>query len=102
MQQFIKTIVLITFLLTAFDANAQPTDENGGSVEASAREQLFGAWDWVAKTRQPNRGGTERYALKPQGEQIRINFDRSGRCSISKNGATINAAQAQYFMNSHP
>ncbi len=88
MNYFFKILILAFFFGNSFAAKAQ-VEEVGG--ETSAREQLFGSWDWVAKTRQPNRGGSERYTLKPQGEQIRITFDRAGRCNISKNGMTINA-----------
>ncbi len=87
MQHFFKILILVCFTCANFTVQAQ-VEEVGG--ETSAREQLYGSWDWVAKTRQPNRGGSERYTLKPQGEQMRITFDRAGRCVISKNGVTIN------------
>ncbi|MEY4925910.1 MAG: hypothetical protein RI894_346 [Bacteroidota bacterium] len=93
MQLFLKFLFLNCFLIATTYTYAQPTDENNGGGETSAREQLFASnWEWVAKTRQPNRGGSERYSLKPQGEQIRISFDRTGHCFITKNGATINSA----------
>ncbi len=93
MQLSFKLLLSLCLLLTSNFISAQPSDESGNSTETSAREQLFASnWDWIAKTRQPNRGGSERYSLKPQGEQIRITFDRTGRCFITKNGATINSA----------
>lgn len=95
----LKTLVRFFFSVLFCSAlpialNAQPDDSNTNG-ETSAREQLFGSWDWVAKTRQPNRGSSESYSLKPQGEQIRISFDRSGRCTIAKNGTVINSTTFQ-------
>jgi hypothetical protein len=97
MKPILYTLLIATIGIAPQRGLAQKTDENGGiedgttQAQGFARDQLFGAWDWVAKTRQPNRGGTEAYTQRPlRTEKVRINFDLSGRVTIQRNGKSVN------------
>jgi hypothetical protein len=90
-----KILFLLSIACCGNAVFAQPTNEptelgplNGENENFErARDQLFGNWDWV----QRSRGGAT--AERPNySEKYRISFDRSGKVTISLNGKVINGS----------